>query len=56
MGNGEGNEELHNLYRLLNIVRVIKSRILRWTGHIARMGEGRGAIKILTGTLLESDL
>ena len=33
------NEELHSLYRLLNIVRVIKSRRLRWTGHVARMEE-----------------
>jgi hypothetical protein len=33
------NEELNGLYSLLNIVRVIKSRILRWAGHVARMGE-----------------
>ena len=32
-----------------NIVRVIKSRRLRWTGHVARMEEGRSAFKILTG-------
>ena len=31
------NEELHNLYRSTNIVRVIKSRRLRWAGHVARM-------------------
>ena len=43
------NEELHSLYRLPNIVRVIKSRRLRWAGHIARMEEGRSAFKILTG-------
>ena len=43
------NEELHSLYRSPNIVRVIKSRILRWTGHVARMEEGRSAFKILTG-------
>ena len=43
------NEELHNLYRSSNIVRVIKSRALRWTGHVARMEEGRSALKILTG-------
>ena len=41
------NEELHNLYRSANIVRVIKSRRLRWTGHVVRM-EGRSAFKILT--------
>ena len=35
------NEELHSLYRSHNIVRVIKSRRLRWTGHIARMEGGR---------------
>ena len=34
------NEELHNLYRSPNIVRVIKSRRLRWAGHVARMEEG----------------
>ena len=32
-----------------NIVRVIKSRTLRWPGHVARMEEGRSAFKILTG-------
>ena len=43
------NEELHSLYRSLNIVSVIKSRRLRWAGHVAIMEEGRSAIKILTG-------
>ena len=44
-------EELNSLYRYIpNIVRVIKSRRLRWAGHIARMEEGRTAFKILTGT------
>ena len=33
----------------LNIVRVVKSRRLRWAGHIVRMGESRSAFKILTG-------
>ena len=42
-------EELHSLYRSLNIVWVIKSRRLRWAGHVARMDEGRSALKILTG-------
>jgi hypothetical protein len=37
------------LYRSPNIVRVIKSRRLRWVGHVARMEEGRSAFKILTG-------
>ena len=35
------NEEFHSLYRLPNIVRVIKSKRLRWAVHIARMEEGR---------------
>ena len=46
---GVENEELHSLYRSPNIVRVIKSRRLRWAGHVARMEEGRSAINILTG-------
>ena len=43
------NEELHSLYRSPNIVRVIKSRRMRWAGHVAKMEEGRSAFKILTG-------
>ena len=43
------NEELQSLYRSLYLVSVIKSRRLRWTGHAARMEEGRSAFKILTG-------
>ena len=43
------NEELHSLYRSPNIVRVFKSRRLRWPGHVDRMEEGRSAFKILTG-------
>ena len=35
------NEELHSLYRLPNIVRVIISTILRWAGHVGRMEEGK---------------
>ena len=42
------NEELHILYRSPNIVRVIKSRRMRWAGNVARMEEGRSAFKILT--------
>ena len=38
------NEELNDLYSSPNIVRVIKSRRMRWTGHVARMGEERGCI------------
>jgi hypothetical protein len=44
------NEELHKLYHSLTIVGEVKSRELRWTGHIARTEEGRRAFKILTGT------
>jgi hypothetical protein len=36
------NEELHSLYSSPNIVRMIKSRRMRWTGHVARIGDGRG--------------
>ena len=39
------NEELHSLYRTPNIVRVIKSRKLRWAMHVARMEEARSALK-----------
>ena len=44
------NEELHCLYRSSNIVRVNKSRRLRWIGHVAGMEEGRSAFKMLTDT------
>jgi hypothetical protein len=37
------NEELHGLYSSPSIVRVIKARRIRWEGHVARMGEVRGA-------------
>ena len=43
------NEELNDLYCSPNIVRVIKSRRLRWAGHVARMEEGRGVHKVLVG-------
>jgi transposase len=43
------NDELHSLYSSPNIVRVIKSRRMRWTGHVARMGEGRGVYTVLVG-------
>jgi len=43
------NEELNNLYSSPNIVRVIKSRRMRWAGHVARMGEGKSVYKILVG-------
>jgi hypothetical protein len=43
------NDELHSLYSSPNIVRVIKSRRMRWAGHVARMGDGRGVYRILVG-------
>jgi hypothetical protein len=43
------NEELNDLYSSPNIVRVIKLRRMRWAGHVARMGEKRGAYRILVG-------
>jgi hypothetical protein len=43
------NEELHNLYTLPNIIRVIKSRRLRWVGHVACMAEMRNTYIILVG-------
>ena len=43
------NEELNDLYCSPNIVRVIKSRRLRWAGHVARMGEERGVYRVLVG-------
>jgi hypothetical protein len=43
------NDELHNLYSARNVVRMIKSRRMRWVGHVARMGVGR----VFTGFWLE---
>jgi hypothetical protein len=43
------NEEIHNLYSSPNIIRMIKSRRMRWGGHVARMGETRNAYRILVG-------
>jgi hypothetical protein len=40
-------EELNNLYPLPNIVRVVKSRRMRWAGHLARMGEARVVHRVL---------
>ena len=42
-------EELSDLYSLPNIVRVVKSRIMIWAGHVARMGQGRGVYRVLVG-------
>jgi hypothetical protein len=43
------NDELHSLYSSPNIVRVIKSRRMRWAGHVESMGEGRGVYRVLVG-------
>jgi hypothetical protein len=43
------NEELNNLYTSPNILRVIKSRRMRWAGRVAHMGEGRGVHRVLVG-------
>ena len=43
------NEELSDLYSLPNILRVVKSRRMRCTGHVASMGEGRGMYRVLVG-------
>jgi hypothetical protein len=43
------NEELNDLYSSPNIIRVIKSRRMKWAGHVARMGEGRDAYRTLVG-------
>jgi hypothetical protein len=43
------NEELHGLYSSPSIARVIKAGRMRWAGHVARMGEVRGAYNILVG-------
>jgi hypothetical protein len=45
------NEELHNLYSSPNIIRMIKSRRMRWARHVARMGEKRNAYGIFVGKL-----
>jgi hypothetical protein len=49
------NEELNDLYSSPNIIRVIKSRRMRWAGHVACMGEKRGSYRILMGDLREGD-
>jgi hypothetical protein len=43
------NEELYNMYTLPNIIWAIRSRGIRWTGHVAHMGEMRSAYNIFFG-------
>jgi len=48
------NEGLNDLYCSSNIVRVIKSRRMRWAGHVARMGEEREVYRVLVGNRRET--
>jgi hypothetical protein len=43
------DEELHKLYSSPNIIRIIKSRRMRWAGHVARMGEKSNMFRLLVG-------
>jgi hypothetical protein len=43
------NEELHNLCSLPSIIRIMKSKRMRWVGHVARMGEERNVYRLLAG-------
>jgi hypothetical protein len=43
------NEELRDLYSPPSIIRIIKSRRMRWVGHVARMGEKRNSYRLLVG-------
>jgi hypothetical protein len=43
------NKELHDFYSLSSIIRIIKSRRMRWADHVARMGEKRNAYRLLVG-------
>jgi hypothetical protein len=43
------NEELHNLYYSPSTIRIIKSRRMRWAGHVAGRGENRSAYRIFVG-------
>ena len=45
------NEELNELYCSPSIVRVIKSKIMRWAGHVARMRDRRGVYRVLVGKI-----
>jgi hypothetical protein len=49
------NEELHDLYSSLNILRVIKSIRVRWAGHVARMGRREACIGLWWENLMERD-
>jgi len=53
VGVGLGRGVLNDLCSSPNIFRVIKSRRMRWAGHVARMGERRCAYRVLVGNLME---
>ena len=46
-----GNEKLNDMYSSSNIIRMIKSRNIKWAGHGERMGEKRGVCRVLVGKL-----
>jgi hypothetical protein len=50
------NEELRNLYSSPSIIRIIKSRRIRWAGHVAQMGEKRNAYRLLVGRKEDQDV
>jgi hypothetical protein len=49
------SEELHNLYCLPNIIRVLKSRRMRWAGHEARMRKNKDAYRVLVVQVMDRD-
>ena len=49
------SDEFHDLYSSQNIIRVIKSRKMKWAGHVARVVEMRGAYRVLVGDLRERE-
>jgi hypothetical protein len=49
------NEELHDLHSSSTLVRVIKSRRMKWAGHVARMREDKVLYRVLVGNLRERD-
>jgi hypothetical protein len=49
------NEELNDLYSAPNVVQMMKSRRLRWAGHVGGMGGSRGVCRVLVGNLREKD-
>jgi hypothetical protein len=50
------NEEHHNLYSSPSIIKIIKSRKMRWEGHVARIGEKRNVYRLLVGMPAEKRL